>query len=316
MLPLTRPDAPTMYEATPPTGQRRNHPPMGADTSESDTQQFQRVGVTLKPAQQVNTFLDWMQEVGVDRFDLALIRFAQDPQGVFIPGSVQLDRAGVVKSLPWLRYENSRGAGVYIRPARGNAWPILFLDDVSPEAAHGLANRHACVLVETSLDLFHVWLATDREMGERERYENQSSLAKKVGADSGSLSGEHWGRLPGFTNRKPGKESVWVNLRRVTDGDAFLTRNDAPAFCPVRGSGLALVNPVSNKQLSAATETDIDESAMEWKFVRSALEAGVPPNIVHLRLLERCANRRGSDARRYAELTMRKACAKGGFVFR
>lgn len=316
MLPLTRLDTPTMYEATPPTRQRRNSPPMGADTTESHTQPFQRIGVTLKPAQQVDTFLDWMQTVGVDRFDLALIRFAQDPKGVFIPGSVQLDQAGVVKSLPWLRYENSRGAGVYIRPARGNAWPMLYLDDVSPGAAHGLADRHACTLVETSPNRFHVWLATDREMDERERHALQSNLAQQVGADMGSVSGEHWGRLPGFTNRKPGKERVWVNLRRVTEGDAFLTRNDAPALCPAGGGSLALVNPgVPGKQLSAAVVTNIDESAMEWKYVRSALEAGVPPNVVHQRLLERCASRRGSDARRYAELTIRKACAKGGIAF-
>ena len=63
------------------------------------------------------------------------------------------------------------------------------------------------------------------------------------------------------------------------------------------------------------TESDADESAVEWKYVRHALEAGVTPTEVYQRLLEHCLTRRGRDAKRYAETTVKKACAKGGIAF-
>lgn len=271
---------------------------------------FWRMGATWKPAEQVTAFLDWLMEVEANHFDIALIRFEADaPAGVFIPGSTNLDRAGLENSLAWLRYENSRTAGVYFRPARGHAWPLVFLDDVAPAEANRLADTYSAALIETSPGRFHVWLAMNQALDEQERYRVQAGLAQQVGADMGSVSGEHWGRLPGFKNRKPGKDN-WVNLRRLSIAQPF-----SESLCPDEAAEL-VDGQEPPRPRATQQDKERDESAVEWKFVRSALEAGVPPSIVHQRLLERCASRRGSDARRYAELTMRKACVKGGIAFR
>lgn len=263
---------------------------------------FSRTSTTLKPTEQIGAFLNWMETAGVDRFDLALIRFGvNNPAGVFIPGSTNLDRTGLEKSLPWMRYENSRTAGVYFRPARGRAWPLLFLDDVAPDEAHLLADRYSAALIETSAGRFHVWLLTDSTLNERQRYEAQATLAKQAGADPGSVSGEHWGRLPGFKNRKLGKED-WVNLRRLSIGVSYPVSHFPEVTC-----GLA---PQPRVKPQSANGDERDQSAVEWKFVRSALEAGVPPTVVERQLLEQCADRRGQDAQRYVTRTMRRASAK------
>jgi len=253
--------------------------------------------------------LDWLISMGVDRYDLAIIRFGNDnPAGSFIPGCTNLDRSGLERSLPWLRHENSRTAGVYFRPARDHSWPLVFLDDVTLAEAQRHADAYSAALIETSPDRLHVWLAMNQPLNEHERYLAQVKLAKRIGADMGSVSGEHWGRLPGFKNRKPGKDG-WVNLRRLSGGQ--------PCSVSLGLNGIAgQPDDQESHRPRQVQNSEIDQSTMEWKFVRSALEAGVPPNVVHQQLLERCAGRRGSDARRYAELTMRKACAKGGITFR
>lgn len=51
-------------------------------------------------------------------------------------------------------------------------------------------------------------------------------------------------------------------------------------------------------------------SAVEWKFVCSALEDGVPPYLVSEQLLKYCSIRLGNDTQRYVEMTLRKASAK------
>lgn len=265
---------------------------------------FQRVAATLKPAEQIAAFLDWLVAAGVDLFDVALIRFSPDaPAGMFIPGSKNIDRAGLEQSLPWLRFENSRTAGAYFRPARGQAWPLLFLDDVPPSEAQRLAETYSAALIETSPGRYHVWLTTDRALNERERYLAQAALVRQTGADPGSVSGEHWGRLPGFKNRKPGKEN-WVNLRRLTTNKPFQWALSPESACCMADERLERRTGIKQSAVER------DESAAEWKFVRSALEAGISPDVVQRQLLEHCATRRGQDARRYAELTMRKACAK------
>lgn len=306
---LTQPSNRPLNEATGPAGQRKDpgHSPSHELASEETA--IRRTCATLKPAQQLTSFLDWLRDVGVDRFDLALIRFGPEtPEGCFIPGSADLDRAGVENSLAWLRYENSRTAGAYFRPARGHAWPLVFLDDVAPVDAKHLADNHSAALIETSPCRFHVWLAMDHALDEYDRYRVQASLAQQVGADMGSVSGEHWGRLPGFKNRKPGKD-YWVNLRRLSVVQPY-TISLSPGDTPVLPERHEDQRPRVVQQ-----DKEQDESAVEWKYVRSALEAGVPPAIVDQRLLERCVSRRGSDARRYVERTMRKACAKGGIAF-
>ncbi len=72
--------------------------------------------------------------------------------------------------LPWARFENSRGADVYIRPERIASWPLVLLDDVEISLARRIAAKYAALCVRTSpTGGCHVWLRCTRPLGEGER---------------------------------------------------------------------------------------------------------------------------------------------------
>jgi len=76
----------------------------------------------------------WWAAAGVHRADLALRRATGSM--IWHPDQ-QLERL----PLPWASAENVRQAEVYIRPARGYAWPVVFLDDVSTNRATAIAKK-------------------------------------------------------------------------------------------------------------------------------------------------------------------------------
>ncbi|MES2365238.1 MAG: DNA-primase RepB domain-containing protein [Pseudomonadota bacterium] len=113
-----------------------------------------------------------------------------------------------------LKHENAADhMDIYMRPARGagdRVYSYVFLDDLKLGTAKQLARGKKHVLVNTSSDSHHLWLATDNQINEATRKEYQKHLAAAHGGDPGSTSGDHFGRLPGFKNWKRG--GCWVNL--------------------------------------------------------------------------------------------------------
>ena len=196
----------------------------------------------MKPAIQIETQLDWFEHHGIDRFDLAV----QKPSGAWMQQHKCLARARLAQLLPWCRYENARGANVYVRAHRLRAWPLVFLDDVATVDAQHIARAHPALVVETSPDRCHVWISWSEDLDEGQRLACQRHLAAQPGqngrlADQGSVSGEHWGRLAGFRNRKPSRD-CWVNLLRASRGlppyrisDIRLTAEASASFSPTSG---------------------------------------------------------------------------------
>lgn len=77
----------------------------------------------------------WPETVGVKRLDLALRR----SDGTMIwHQSKEMDRL----PLPWARALNVRQAEVYVRPARGESWPLVFLDDVALPLAVAITRKY------------------------------------------------------------------------------------------------------------------------------------------------------------------------------
>ena len=73
----------------------------------------------------------------------------------------------------------------------------------------------------TSPGNFQGWLDSGTALTEEERYWIQKDLCQRYGADPGSVSGEHFGRLPGFLNTKIAYQgddgsSPWVFLREAS----------------------------------------------------------------------------------------------------
>lgn len=118
--------------------------------------------------------------------------------------------------LKWARFENARNAAnVYIRPIAKAPHPWLFLDDISSSLGAAIGKKYAVIVVETSPNNCQLRILAARNLDDHERFIIQRALVMLLGpsrADLGSVSGDKWGRLPGFQNRKPGREGAWTNL--------------------------------------------------------------------------------------------------------
>ena len=82
----------------------------------------------MKASWHTETMLAAWRRARVDRADLALRR----PSGAML---WQRDLALEDLPMAWARAENAHGAEVYLRPARGRDWPMVFLDDLLPSIA-------------------------------------------------------------------------------------------------------------------------------------------------------------------------------------
>lgn len=217
-------------------------------------------------------------------------------------GAQELPVSHLVGRLSWLRAENAAGGDIYFRPFRHGVWPVVFLDDLPPSMATRIAGKYRAIVVETSPGSCHLWLATALPLDETQRAAVQRDLVTRLqgAADSGSVSGEHWGRLPGFRNYKPGR-NCWVNLRTRTHARPYSPSLPTPAQAPT------MAHP------SHREGKDLDMSRLEWGWVRGCLEHGLSASWVLETLITRARHRRGeADAIRYAHYTVSKACRLQG----
>lgn len=238
--------------------------------------------------------LAWWRALGIDRADLAVRR----PDGSMLwHADMRLERL----PLRWARANNVRQADVYVRPARGHDWPLVFLDDVDVNRALKVVAKYAALAVRTSpAGGCHLWLAATRELDERARATAQRWLAARLHADPASVSGEHLGRLAGFKSWK--RAGTWVNVlqasnpcRRRWDPAVAL----AALSCPPR--------PPRARHLLKPRPADPSPSGREWGWVCRALEAGGDPRVVYHHLVARARVRRGQDTERYARRTLAQA---------
>ncbi|WPL11960.1 DNA-primase RepB domain-containing protein [Thiorhodovibrio litoralis] len=249
----------------------------------------------MTAARHTAVMLEAWQDAGIVRADLA-VRTAKATMLWFHDRSLDQLPLGLARA------RNVQQADIYIRPARGYPWPMVFLDDVARPMAQRIARHYAALVVQTStLGGCHLWLRLTRALDEAQRCDVQRWLIPRVGADPGSVSGEHLGRLAGMKNAKRGGE--WVNvLRRPSPQERVW--DPTPALPTMAPAPPPVVNCAPRARLSTG---DPSESAREWGWVCGALEAGLAPTTVYQRLLERASPRRGADAERYARYTLARA---------
>lgn len=170
-------------------------------------------------------FLDFFGKCGVTHVNLMTLLPRSDDKPLVKSEARARDRAEAEKSLGWAWRENQLGAEVYVRPARWMpdgtpaSWPLVFLDDVIPTQAAEIAAQFSAMVIETSPGLCHVWIVVSRPLDEAERKAVQQQLIATHGGDTGSSSGEHFGRLPGFLNHKRG--GVFTKLLTVSGGRLY-----------------------------------------------------------------------------------------------
>ena len=239
-----------------------------------------------------HAMLQWWAGVGIDRADLAVRR---------LTGAMLWHRDRPLDALPlaWARAENAQHADIYIRPARGPAWPVVFVDDVTIDRAQAVARDLDALLVDTSpVGGCHVWIHCDRALTEDERQRAQRAWVARLDADPGSVSGEHLGRLAGFKNWKRG--GCWVNVRVAASGRRpWAVVDDGAAHA------LPLRPPTRPRDRHGLRDTT--PSGQDWAWVCTRLEQQHDPDLLYHRLVERARPRRGADAERYAQRTLERA---------
>ena len=116
------------------------------------------------------------------------------------------DAARVEASIAWLKRQNAGGDDIYIRP-KGSVG-LLFVDDLAAAAvarlrAEGLA---PAVVVESSPGNFQAWVRVSiTPIAPALASAAARELAVRYGGDPQSAAWRHYGRLAGFTNRKPSR---------------------------------------------------------------------------------------------------------------
>ena len=112
------------------------------------------------------------------------------------------DAEAVIRSIPWMRFQNLTGRNVYIRP-RGEH-ELTLLDDLSADAVARLKSTGfaPALVVETSPGNFQAWLKHHRQLPKELSTAVARKLAAEFGADQGAADWRHFGRLVGYTNRK------------------------------------------------------------------------------------------------------------------
>lgn len=106
--------------------------------------------------------------------------------------------------LPFLRAKNAEGHHLYIRPA--NRSGLVLLDDLSfgDDSKLSAAGLSPAAWLETSPDNFQAWVRVSTKAVDPKLLSAVARyLAKSFGADPNSADWRHYGRLAGFTNRKP-----------------------------------------------------------------------------------------------------------------
>jgi hypothetical protein len=132
-----------------------------------------------------------------ETFEIGVLRISPDRRGV-----MRLwDKTTLIKSVTWLKRENTVGMNIHIRPT-GNH--LTLLDDLCTEQLSTISDQgfDPCVILETSPHNFQVWLDHGYDLALEDATHAAQYLAKRFGSDYGAAGRRHFSRLAGFTNRK------------------------------------------------------------------------------------------------------------------
>lgn len=142
-----------------------------------------------------------LQAMDTDRFDIG-IRDGKSGQMLIRTWSAE----ETLKAVPWLKRENAKGADIYIRPAGEQNQGVILLDDLTRGAVERLKRDQLtpAAVIETSPDNFQAWIRlSQRPLAPVVATAAAKRLAQEYGSDPNSADWRHFGRLAGFTNRKP-----------------------------------------------------------------------------------------------------------------
>lgn len=109
----------------------------------------------------------------------------------------------LLRSVSWLRHQNAIGRHIFIRPHGEHC--LNLIDDVVPAKVSQLSKEgfQPAAVVRTSPANYQVWLKHPEPLSREVGTAVAKLLAQRFGGDPSSADWRHFGRLAGFTNRKP-----------------------------------------------------------------------------------------------------------------
>jgi hypothetical protein len=142
-----------------------------------------------------------VEAMGSELFEVGLYDPSAGPtESIMIPRV--WDRETIVKSVPWLRYQNRGGRNIYIRPKGEH--DLNMVDDLTSHAVSTMKQTgfQPAVVVETSPGNYQAWVKHPERLSKDVSTAAARALAERFGGDHGAADWRHFGRLSGFTNRK------------------------------------------------------------------------------------------------------------------
>lgn len=135
----------------------------------------------------------------VDSFEVGIYNREKD---IMLPRI--WSRYEIIKAIPWLKVMNKKGHDIFIRPEGSQG--LVFFDDLN----YGVLERMSAdgfepaLVIESSPMNFHGWVrVSDKPISTELATCVCKVLAARYNGDTDSADWRHYGRLAGFTNRKP-----------------------------------------------------------------------------------------------------------------
>ena len=264
----------------------------------------------------------------------------RDQQGRML--SRTWDQKSLLKSVSWLKRENAKGADIYIRPAGENNQGLVLVDDVSQGQIQNMKQQghEPALVVETSPQNHQAWVRISSEPLAPEHATVISKvLAKTHQADENSADWRHYGRLAGFTNRKPehttetghnpwvlchessgkpascgldlvqGTQQTLDNIRVKREQERRLNAAKT-ASEPCRGRNAVYEYQYQLKRLNARYGANMDVSRADYMICKDMLKKGYSEEQLEKTLLKAspgvCERKKGHE-QDYCERTVRAA---------
>lgn len=254
---------------------------------------------------------------GIDRTMIAMLRqldamaVSQVEIGALNPDMEVMklrswNRDQLKKSLPWLKQQNAAGCHIYVRPEGSQG--ISLVDDLSISALARMEQdgTQASCIVETSPHNYQAWVRVSPDPIPHDLATAVGKvLARRYAGDLNSIDWRHFGRLAGFTNRKPAyvNESgryPYVLLRHAVQkltpnaknilGDATKILASEREPIPTTVTTISLsdrsLEQIKNRfraelhGLIGRFGQEIDYSKADWMIAKKLLALGVQPDVL------------------------------------
>lgn len=228
--------------------------------------------------------------------------------------------------LPYARYRNSRGWGIYVTPSRLKPNPrnrrkqsfedqqdVIYLDCDQPSCLEQIKQRYPypALVVRTSKGRCQVYWRLDQPITVAAQENLMAAIAIDVGADRAATDVSRVLRLPGFWNRKPNRNNTVdiVFARAHSVSYQSLSQHVPPAHSsqiPPKPSP-STASHCPTVLAHAGHRSGLSESERDWYEVHRRLALGdAPQDIVRWLQAKRTDK---PNPRYYADLTVMKAVA-------